>query len=463
MVYVLCEKSVHPVVSANGTGWAHNLEVKMKKRLFLAAICIFFLTTSMSFGYTATFLPRVSVGGEYTDNIFLTDNDSNIDEEFITTIRPGFSAEILGKNNGVNLSYDAAYAMYKNYNEFDGWRHKVNLRGWSQMAKRTRLDIRDSFLYTEDPIKDENLAEARTEDPENPVDFSVRKTRQIYYTNFANINLDHQFGEYNSFNLAYSYYVRNDEDPQYEDNQYHNPSAKLSYWFGEQWGFQVGGQYLLNQYEFSEDIEVFVGNVGFLKRFGTHFIGYIQYRHVVVNYETGENDDQTYNPSIGFNYDIAKDISVKLDAGYFRNDFELREDTDAFNGSLRLIKEFERGKINLSALGGFEYDLYGAEKLGFTKFVEGAVSGNYQLAKFINGRIRGSYRDSEYIDQADRKDKIGTVGAGLTWQALEWMNIGLDYRFRSLDSTIETENYDENRVTVTIGLVPKVPFHTSRY
>jgi hypothetical protein len=331
------------------------------------------------------------------------------------------------------------------------------------MAKRTRLEIRDSFLYTEDPIRDENLAEARTEDPENPVDFSVRKTRQIYYTNFANINLDHQFGEYNSFNLSYRYYLRNDEDPLYEDNQYHNPSAMLRYWFGPQWGFQVGGQYQLNQYEFSEDIEVFVGNVGFLKRFSPHFIGYIQYRQVIVNYKTGENDDQTYNPSIGFNYDIAKDISVKLDVGYFRNDFELREDTDAFNGSLRLIKEFERGKINLSASGGFDYNFYGAEKLGFNKFFEGAVSGNYQLAKFINGRIRGSYRDTEYVDQTDRKDKIGTVGAGLTWQALEWMNIGLDYRFRSLDSTIETENYDENRVTVTIGLVPKVPFHTSRY
>jgi Putative beta-barrel porin 2 len=435
----------------------------MKSRFTFFAICIFFLTTSMSFGYTATFLPRVSVDGEYTDNIFLTDNESNIDEDFITTITPGFSAEILGKNNGVNMSYNAAYAMYKNYNDFDGWRHNADLKGWSQMTKRTRLAIRDSFLYTEDPIKDENLAVARTEDPGNPVDFSVRKSRQIYYTNFANINLNHQFGKNNSFNIAYSYYLRNDEDPLFEDNQYHNPSAALRYWFGPQWGFEVGGEYQLNQYEFSEDIEVFVGNVGFLRRFGKNFIGYIRYRQLVVSYETGENDDQTYNPSIGFDYDIAKDISVKLDMGYFRNDFESREDTDAFNGSLRLIKEFEHGKINLSASGGFDYDLYSAEKLGFSKFYEGAVSGNYQLAKFINGRIRGSYRDTEYIDQSDRKDKIGTVGAGLTWQALKWMNVRLDYRFRSLDSTIKTENYDENRVMVSIGLVPNVPFHTSRY
>ena len=102
----------------------------MKSRFTFFAICIFFLTTSMSFGYTATFLPRLSVNGEYTDNIFLTGNDSSIDEDVITTITPGFSAEILGKNKGVNMSYNAAYAIYKNYDEFNGWRHNANLKGW---------------------------------------------------------------------------------------------------------------------------------------------------------------------------------------------------------------------------------------------------------------------------------------------------------------------------------------------
>ena len=114
-------------------------------------------------------------------------------------------------------------------------------------------------------------------------------------------------------------------------------------------------------------------------------------------------------------------------------------------------------------MGGFDYAFYGSEKLGFNQFYEGAVSGNYKFAKFINGRIRGAYRNTEYVDQSDREDKRATVGVGLTWQALEWMHIGLDYRFRSLDSTIETIDYDENRVNVTITLVHTVPFHTSRY
>jgi hypothetical protein len=117
----------------------------MKSRSILTAICTFFLTTSISFGYTATFMPRISVNGEYTDNVLLSENDNAIQDDVITTISPGFSAEILGKNNGAKISYDGAYAFYNEFDEFNGWRHRANLSGWSQITKHTRLGIRDNF------------------------------------------------------------------------------------------------------------------------------------------------------------------------------------------------------------------------------------------------------------------------------------------------------------------------------
>jgi hypothetical protein len=444
-------------------GWPNILEVKMKSRFILAAICAFFLTTSMSFGYKATFIPKISVNGEYTDNIFLTEQENLKDHDYITTITPGFTADILGKNSGAKISYDASYTMYDNYDEFNGWRHKVNLDGWSQIAKKNRLNIRDNFIYTEDPNRSEDIAKERTQNPELPIDSTVRKSRQKYYTNFVSVNLNNQFGENNSFRVGYNHHLLRNDDPTIENNQYHNPSAGLTYWFESPWGIEVNGHYTRGEFEFSESVDLFGGDVSLLRAFGKHFIGHIRYTHLVVNYTGGENDDQTYNPSIGFKYDIKKDISLLFDAGYFHNDFKQREDLDAFNGSLRLIKEFEHGQINLSALGGFDYSFFGAEQLGFSQFYEGAASGNYQLAKFIGGYIYGSYRNTDYKDQADRKDKRTTVGAGLYWQAFEWMNIGLGYRFQTLDSTIETDNYDENRINVTITLIPTVPFHTSRY
>ena len=435
----------------------------MKSRIFLAAICTFFLTTSISFGYKATFTPSLSVNGEYTDNVLLSEKDSAIQEDYITTIRPGFTVELIGKKGDAKISYDPSYAFYKNFDEFNGWRHRAGFSGMYMTTKNTRLNVRDIFLHTEDPIKNDNLAEIRTEDPTLPIDTSERKTRRAYTTNYASVGLNHQFGEYHSFRLGYGYRLLNNDDPIYEDKQTHTPSAGLTYWFGPKWGFDVSGSYKRGEFEFSDNVNEYQGSVSLLKRFGKHFIGHIRYSQLLVKYDDESGDDTTYIPTIGFRYDIEKDISLIADAGYFYTDSERRENTSNAMGDLRLIKRFEHGKLNLALLGGYEYDLYGAETNGYGEYYEASISLSHQLAKHVHGNIFGSYRDTKYKGTSDREDKRPTAGLGLTWQALEWMDIGLNYRFRSVDSTIDTNDYDENRVGVRITVFPTVPFHTSRY
>ncbi|HYX05333.1 MAG TPA: outer membrane beta-barrel protein, partial [Bacteroidales bacterium] len=441
----------------------NNLEVIMKSRIILAAICIFFLTTSISFGYNLTFTPRLSVKGEYTDNVLLSEKDSAIQDDYITTINPGFTAELIGKKGDATISYDPSYAFYDQFDEFNGWRHSARFNGFYEMTKHTRLDARDNFLYTEDPIRYDNLAEVRTEDPTLPIDTSERKTRRVYTRNYASVGLNHQFGEYHSFSLGYSHNILSNDDPAYEDKQNHNASAGLTYWFGPKWGFDVNGSYKRGEFEVSDNVNEYQGSLSLLKRFGKHFTGHIRYSHLVVNYDGESGDDTTYIPTIGFKYDIEKDISLIADAGYFYTDSELRENTSNAIGDLRLIKRFEHGKLNLALLGGYDYDLYGAETNGYGEYYEVSISLSHQLAKHVHGNIFGSYRDTKYKDQSDREDKRPTAGLRLTWRALEWMDIGLNYRFRSVDSTIDTNDYDENRVSVKITVFPTVPFHTSRY
>jgi len=237
----------------------------------------------------------------------------------------------------------------------------------------------------------------------------------------------------------------------------------LNYWFGPKWGFEVNGSYMRGEFEFSDNVNEYQGSVSLLKRFDKHLIGYIRYSQLLVKYDDESGDDTTYIPTIGFKYDIEKDISLIADVGYFYTDSERRENTSSAIGDLRLIKRFEHGKLNLALLGGYDYDLYGAETNGYGEYYEASISLSHQLAKHLNGNIFGSYRDTKYKDQSDREDKRPTAGLGLTWRALEWMDIGLNYRFRSVDSTIDTNDYDENRVSVRITVFPTVPFHTSRY
>jgi hypothetical protein len=435
----------------------------MKSRLFLAAICFFFLTTSISFGYNATFLPKLTVLGEYTDNVLLTQDSDLKEHDVITTVTPGFVGELDGKKGNARLSYDASYAFYDKFNEFNGWRHQAILAGNYMITKNTRFNIGDDFYYTEDPIRYDNVAVVRTENPTTPIDFTERKSREIYTTNFANAEINHQFGKYHSFRIGYNHYLYSYEDPTTEDKQSHNPTIGLTYWFGPKWGFDITGGYSRDEYEHSNSANEYSGSLSLLKRFGKNFIGYIRYSHYVVNIDGQSGEDTTYMPTIGIKYNIEKDISLIADFGYFFSNRASSDNQSSPTGDLRLIKNFKHGQLNLALLGGYDYSLLDSESLGYGVYYEGDISLTYQLAKHVYGNFYGSYRNTEYKDASDRTDKIPSVGLELTWEALQWMNVGLNYRFRSVDSTVDTENYNENRVGVKITLTTKHPFHTSRY
>ena len=435
----------------------------MKLRSFLAAIIIFLLTTSISFGYNLTFRPRLSVQGQYTDNILLEPNNNLKQDDYITTVNPGFTANLAGKKGNAYISYDPSYAFYNRFDEFNGWRHEAAFSGLYMIGKNTRFNVKDNFLYTEDPYGFENIAVIRTEEPGIPIDTTARQTRLTYTSNYASVNLDHQFGKYDYFTLSYTHNVLNNDDPAYENKQNHNASAELTHWFGPKWGFEVAGGYTRGIFEVSDNINEYQGRLSLLKRFNKHFIGYIRYTHFVVTYDGRTGNDTSYIPTVGFKYDIEKDISLLADAGFFYTDSDFRDNTSNAIGDLRLIKQFEHGSLNLALLGGYDYDVYGAQTLGYGEYYEVSVSLRHQLAKYVNGNIFGSYRNTKYKDQSDREDKSPTFGIELNWKALQWMNIGLNYSFRSNDSTVDSENFKENRVSVRITLVPKVPFHTSRY
>ncbi len=87
----------------------------MKPKIsFEWASLIIFLMATPALGYQLTFQPRISVGVEYTDNVFLDpDNIGEISDEpglepesdFIFVTAPGFTAEMLGQLKGLSLSY----------------------------------------------------------------------------------------------------------------------------------------------------------------------------------------------------------------------------------------------------------------------------------------------------------------------------------------------------------------------
>ncbi len=93
------------------------------------AISAVLFTASSVFAFQATFLPRMSVSGEYTDNYYLSEDAE--EDEFITVISLGFTTALLWQHSGIEISYDPAYAIYNEFSENDTWRHTALLYGWT--------------------------------------------------------------------------------------------------------------------------------------------------------------------------------------------------------------------------------------------------------------------------------------------------------------------------------------------
>ena len=180
--------------------------------------------------------PRLSVGAEYTDNVYLVSEDfAETESDTITSITPGITIDLSGRSAGLALSYDPSYVDYYDdaYDEY--WSHAASADGWWQAARNTRLSLTHAFLQTEDPIDE--------------FDLTIRRSRNRYTRNTTSARVEHQFGTENSVYADGQYSSLENEDPTIEDTQYYGGGAGMAYWFNVRWGVEIGGDYYLGRYD----------------------------------------------------------------------------------------------------------------------------------------------------------------------------------------------------------------------
>ncbi|MEE4601809.1 MAG: outer membrane beta-barrel protein, partial [Desulfobacteraceae bacterium] len=195
----------------------------------IRTISLVLLITALSlnppaFSAQFTFTPRTSAEVEYTDNVFLTKN--NTEDDFITTLSAGFTAQLLGRTNGLELSFDPAYVFYEDFTENDGWRLPASLRAWTDVTRATRLEFSNDFTRTEDPVARDRIT-AEGGRVEETGDTTVRSSRDAYYRNTARVNISHRFGREDRVYAGFLYGLLRNDDNQVEDNDEYRASAGL--------------------------------------------------------------------------------------------------------------------------------------------------------------------------------------------------------------------------------------------
>jgi len=457
------------------------------KIYFCVAISAILFAASSVFAFQATFLPRISLTEEYTDNLYLT--EENEEDEFITVISIGFTTELLWQNSGIELSYDPARVLYHEFSENDTWRHTALLYGWTNLTRNNLLEVRNAFVRTEDPFDEEEINNLRSDDPAIGADPTLRTSREPYIRNTASLRFTNRFGENDSIYLEYAYGILENEDKTLEDNTRHIPSAGLTYWFTPRWGSEIIVSYTKAEYdredEFftspdagdpSDDFNQWEGSIRLIKQFSRQFEGHLGYSHIYFDSEetVTEEDYQIYNPFIGFDYSIAEDKTIAVDVGYFYQDYkeetDERDDDSGITADAIFEKTFRRGSVSLTGSAGYFGAYFGAEDLGMSMFYEADINADYNLTRRVTGDVFGSYRQDKYEDEAPvRKDKTTTSGVGLTYGYERWLSsninfsIRVEYSYRNFDSNIETDDvndYVENRGLLSITLTRSQPYRS---
>lgn len=429
----------------------------MKKIPSYIILCLTFCISSSAFGLT-TFSPSLSVKGENTDNLYLSNNNRLSD--FILIPSADLELAMTDPTKGVEISYNPSYSFYQKYSENNAFRQGAGLNLWTDLARATRFEITDSFLRTEDPLSEEDIT-LGTEVPLPEQDTTIRTGRRLYYSNRARAALTHRFGQTDSLSLAYDYSILENIDPEVEDNKRYSPSVVLTYWFNQKWGTETKGTFEKGDFETSDDFDNTIGRFRLIRLFTRHFQTFVEYTHTIMDFKGESEDYKIYEPSVGIGWSMDEDSKISLAAGYYIRDMEHSDSDTGFtvNGDIGKRWTFRRSSISLTGSSGYNQAYFGSENLGFSKFYQIAGSGRYEFTRHLSGGIFGSYRHTKYEDLMDqRKDKAPTIGCNLNYQITQWLLSRLTYTYRAIDSTDDESEYEENRIMLIISVSSAQPY-----
>jgi uncharacterized protein (PEP-CTERM system associated) len=426
--------------------------------VFIIVIAIFFSQTHRAQpAYRTTLQPSLTISEEYTDNVNLTED--NRESDWITVISPNFVLNVAEKNRELNLSYAPGFTYYAENEEDSTIRHTGSLNAWSQLTKHLELNFDNFFSRTEKPYETIILALSPDEQQKlGTTDYTLRQNREPHSTYVGEINLDYEFGKKDSIGLGYRLHHIWDENPGAEDSNEHSPFLRISYWPTLHWGTEYYAEFTRG--EFSKDTDTFdkwSGSAKLIRNLDKFLDVFFQYEHTIMDFKGDTEDYKVYDPSIGFNWQFAKDGNVSFNLGYFIKDNEDSNDDSDLSISGDISKGFDinrRTSFRITGGSGYEETYFGAENLGFTIYYQGQGRLIHSLSKHLVVDFSVDFRRNEYRDQdPEREDEIWSFQAGLNWQFREWSSLSLNDVYRIVDSNFEEQDYKENRIMLSLNFL----------
>lgn len=163
------------------------------------------------------------------------------------------------------------------------------------------------------------------------------------------------------------------------------------------------------------------------------------------------SDNESYTYFVGLSGNLMPKVSGNVKAGLQQQELDTGGDEKSPYLSAGLEwSASERTQLSLDASKslGTTIDDRTSESLSIT------LTGRHQLTRAWSASAFIGYIEDEYSgpDSLDnRKDEETFIGAGTSYQLVEWGSIGLDFRYSDQTSTQSTFEYDRFRIGISFG------------
>ena len=349
----------------------------------------------------------------------------------------------------MTLSYSPNY-VYNHRTDDSAFEHYLDLFADRTLSDRLQLTLRDTYEKTDDST----LGRDETRDSSNRADrinLTENRSRYRYWTNYLDINGEWLYAQNSSLVLGYNYSIFDTDRPD-EGYQRHSPRFSINHEINQQWS--VGGEYSFAKGDFDQTDDTTQHSIN--GRLAYHLS-----QHKTV-YGFGEYDKTDYDQTgidyyiaggrLGYNQQIGQQTAMDIAAGYASTERDDDSSTDAFNYSLSLTRQLEKGSFSLSGDGGFDQRQFDGEDSGLSKFWSVHSTLNYQLTERLSSGIYALYRNDDYLENIQRaKEDSYEAGGGLNWSFSRWYAAGIRYVYHKVEADVDTFDYDDHRLYLTLS------------
>lgn len=358
--------------------------------------------------------PSISISHGYDDNIYLGNDDININEKKVGDSLTVFSPSIELKRDHDErvflLSYRANIYRYNDQTKEDRESHAATAFLDTRFPAGLRLRLRDSFVKTAEPAS----SELTDKDERMQNLFEVAIASNVFDRLSFELNYGATIHEYDE-----------DSDPDLEKQD----RVEETY----------GGDLLLK----------------LLPKTSM----FLEYRRGQIDYDVikdGDERDSIYDKyGLGLKGHITSKLNVDIVGGYENRKYESLAKTD-FKSEVASIS------INYDFSTISKFSLTGARKTeeSFTSssnyFVDNRISLNidHKMTHKVSVNLNSYYGVNDYPDDVDnRKDNLSGVDLNLKYNIRPWLSTGVGYAYKQRDSNLDPEDYQVNRYSLNLSAV----------